>query len=62
MEAPNSGESEEILTAFMGFDRTRVRAVKAAMINDRLEDWDANRCKGGSGFDLKGVDGVTNIL
>ena len=48
--------------AFEGFDSVRVRAVKAAIINDRLDDWDAIRCRGGSGFDLKGVDGVTTIL
>ena len=62
MEAPKAGESDEILAALDGFDRVSVRAVKDAMINDRLDDCSANRWRGGNGFDLNGVDGVITSL
>lgn len=58
MDAPKAGESGEILAALDGFDRVSVRAVNDAIINDRLDDCDANRWRTGNGFDLNGVVGV----
>ena len=62
MEAAKAGESDEILTALLGFDRVSVRAVKDAIINDRLDDRDASCWRIGNGFDLNGVDGVITSL
>jgi hypothetical protein len=62
MEALNAGESGEILSVLDGFDNVTVRAVRDAIINDRFDDWDANRWRGGNGFDLNGVDGLITSL
>jgi hypothetical protein len=62
MEAPKAGESDEILTALEGFDRTSVRAVNDAIMRDLLDDCDAKRWRGGNGFDLDGVEGVITSL